>query len=271
MPTHPGAIRRPPRFRAARLGNARAVLVYHPPGYRRARLRYPVLYLQDGQNCFDADTAYGGTEWGADETAERLINTGEIEPLIMVAVANLGADRIHEYAPTAGVFETTRDGERRSRGHARRYGRFLIKELKPFIDAHYRTRPGPEDTGLGGSSMGGLVTLSLGLWFPRVFTRLAVCSPSAWWDDGVLYKMVDALKRKLDLKIWLDMGTAEPGWGRARILRDCLLEKGWRADQDLRYLEVPGAHHTESAWAARFDQVLKFLFPRGGPTLGEKR
>lgn len=271
MPTLTGDIRRHPGFRSAILGNQRDVLVYLPPGYRRARASYPVLYLHDGQNCFDADTAYGSTEWGADETAERLVKAGEIEPLIIVAVANAGLDRIHEYTPTPGILETTRDGERRSKGLARRYGRFLIKELKPFIDAHYRTRPEGEHTGLGGSSLGGLVTLSLALWHPRVFTRLAVCSPSAWWDDGVLYKMVDALPRKLPLRIWLDMGTAEPGWGRARILRDCLLEKGWRADQDLRYLEVPGAHHTEGAWAARFDQVLKFLFPRNGPALGNGR
>ncbi len=256
-----GDIRRHDAFPSQILGNQRDVLVYLPPGYRRARARCPVLYLHDGQNCFDSATAYGGVDWRADETAERLILAGTIPPIIMVAVANAGEGRMHEYAPTPALFNT-RDPNSRSKGIGPKYGRFLIEELKPFIDSHYRTRPEGEHTAMCGSSMGGLITLSLGLWYPKVFRHLAVCSPSIWWDDCVLYRMIDKLKRKPPMRIWLDMGTMETDWGRSRILRDCLTDKGWLIGEDLRYLEVPHGTHSEGAWADRFDQILTWLFPK---------
>ena len=106
--------------------------------------------------------------------------------------------------------------------------------------------------------------MALGLWFPHVFTRLAVMSPSVWWDECVLYDMVDAIQdgARPPLKIWLDTGTLEEGWERTRILRDKLVEKGWRLYDDLQYTEVEGADHSEGAWAARFEAVLRFLYPR---------
>ncbi|HEY7221449.1 MAG TPA: alpha/beta hydrolase-fold protein [Candidatus Binatia bacterium] len=263
-----GNIQQHPQFESRILHNQRDVLVYLPPVYSRAfRRRYPVLYLHDGQNIFDAATSFAGVEWGADETAQRAIQKKWIEPLIIVAVANTGKNRIHEYAPTRGVIEATATRKRRSRGSLRRYGRFLIEELKPFIDRTYRTRPDAESTGLGGSSLGGLATLALGLWFPQVFSRLAVLSPSIWWDECVICRMVDELPQKLPLKIWLDTGTEEPGWERARDLRDRLVNKGWRLDDDLQYSEAVGAGHSEGAWAARFESVLRYLYPPMPPGL----
>ncbi|CAN5397025.1 alpha/beta hydrolase [soil metagenome] len=257
-----GNIHLHPRFESGLLGNQRDVLVYLPPGYRRASgRRYPVLYLHDGQNVFDAATSYAGVEWGVDETAQRLIGNKQIEPLIIVAVANTGAQRIHEYAPTRGLIDTRVKRRRRSRGWLRKYGRFLSEELKPVIDRTYRTRPEAESTGLGGSSLGGLATLALGLWFPQVFTRLAVLSPSVWWDEGVVCRMVEELPEKLPLKIWLDTGTKEEGWKRARGLRDALVKQGWGLDDDLQYTEVKGGDHSEGAWGARFEGVLRFLYP----------
>ena len=111
-----------------------------------------MLYLHDGQNVFDAATAFAGVEWGVDETAQRLARDKLIERLIIVAVANTGEQRIHEYAPTRGRI----DKRKRSKGMLRRAGQFLIKELKPFIDRKYRTCPEADRTGLGGSSLGGL-------------------------------------------------------------------------------------------------------------------
>ena len=257
-----GDVRLHANFLSRALGNRRDVLVYLPPGYRRSRARYPVFYMHDGQNIFDRATAFGGVEWGVDETAERLILAGEMQPVIIVGIANGGAARIDEYAPTAGYYEVGGGGKQQSKGLAKKYAEFLTQELKPFIDSHYRTKPEPEFTGTGGSSMGGLVSICIGLMLPKVFTRLAVMSPSIWWDDAILFKYIDGLKRALPLKIWLDTGTDEPGWNRARVVRDCLLEKGWRMGETLKYVEVPGAKHTESAWAARIDQVLKFLFPK---------
>jgi predicted alpha/beta superfamily hydrolase len=253
-------------FRSKILSNRRNILVYLPRDYRRfPRRRYPILYLQDGQNVFDAATSFSSVEWGVDETAQRLIRKNLIEPLIIVAIANIGDDRIHEYAPTRGVIDASAKRKKRSRGLARQFGRFMIEELKPYIDDRYRTRREQEFTALGGSSLGGLLTLSLGLWFPNVFSKLIVMSPSVWWDDQVIVKMVEKLESKPPLKIWLDTGTQEPGWERARALRDALVEKGWRLYDDLQYMEIEGGDHSEAAWAARVDPALRFLFPPPPP------
>jgi predicted alpha/beta superfamily hydrolase len=265
MPNHTltGNIKRHRAFHSRVLGNRRDVLVYLPPGYQRfSPRRYPVLYLHDGQNVFDAATSFAGVEWGVDETAQRLIRRKLIEPLIIVAVANIGEERIHEYAPTPGVIEPKDHPGKRSRGLARMYGQFLIDELKPFIDKKYRTKRGAEFTGLGGSSLGGLATLAMGILYSEVFTRLIVMSPSIWWDDYAIFRLVGILGEKPPLKIWLDTGTDEPGWELARDLRNYLIDKGWRLDVDLSYLEVKGAAHSEAAWAARVEPALRFLFPR---------
>ena len=264
MPKHTltGNIKRHRAFPSRVLGNRRDVLVYLPPGYRHfSSRRYPVLYLHDGQNVFDAATSFAGVEWGVDETAQRLIQRKLIEPLIIVAVANIGEERVHEYAPTPGLIEAKDFPRKHSRGLAAVYGRFLIEELKPFIDKKYRTKRDAEFTGLGGSSLGGLATLAMGIFYSEVFTRLIVMSPSVWWDDYAIFRLVGILGEKPPLKIWLDTGTAEPGWELARELRNCLIDKGWKPGVDLSYLEVKGADHSEAAWAARVEPALRFLYP----------
>jgi predicted alpha/beta superfamily hydrolase len=264
MPKHTltGNIKRHRAFPSKILGNRRDVLVYLPRGYRHfSRRRYPVLYLHDGQNVFDTATSFAGVEWGVDETAERLIRQNLIEPLIIVAVANTGEERVHEYAPTRGVIDAKAKRKKRSRGLARQYAHFLMEELKPYIDRKYRANPEAECTGLGGSSLGGLVTLAIGILYPKVFGRLMVMSPSIWWDDFAIYRLVGSIQQKLPLKIWLDTGTAEPGWEKARELRNRLLEKGWKLQKDLQYMEAQGADHSEAAWAARVEPALRFLFP----------
>jgi predicted alpha/beta superfamily hydrolase len=257
-----GNIKRHRAFPSQVLGNRRDVLVYLPPGYSRfSRRRYPVLYLHDGQNVFDAATSFAGVEWGVDETAQRLIRQQQIEPLIIVAVANMGEDRIHEYAPTAAVIEPYDHPKKHSRGLAGLYGRFLIEELKPFIDRKYRTKRECEFTGLGGSSLGGLATLAIGIIFAECFNRLLVMSPSVWWDDFSILRLLGFLNQKPPLKIWLDMGTAEPEWEQVHELRDALIDRGWRPGVDLEYHEIPGAGHNEAAWASRVGPALRFLFP----------
>ena len=258
-----GNIKRHRAFPSRILGNRRDILVYLPRGYRPfLRLRYPVLYLNDGQNVFDAATSFAGVEWGMDETAERLIRAKLIEPLIIVAVANMGEDRIDEYAPTSGMIDAKAKRKKRSKGLARQYGQFLIEELKPYIDQKYRTKPGAEFTALGGSSLGGLVTLAIGMLYPQMFRRLMVMSPSIWWDNFAIYRLVDSISEKPPLKIWLDTGTVEPGWEQMRELANRLIEKGWKLHKDLEYMEAQGADHSEAAWAARVEPALRFLFPR---------
>lgn len=246
------------RFRSSFLARERDVLVYLPPGYDddEAR-RYPVLYLHDGQNLFDGATSFiRGQDWRVGQTARALITSGLVEPLIIVGIYNAGDQRVEEYTPVA-------DRRFKVGGKADLYGRFIVEELKPFLDSQYRTAPAAGHTGLGGSSLGGLVSLYLGLRYPEVFGKLAVISPSVWWGGRAILRDVAALGRRPPTRIWLDMGTAEGPRAApdARALRDALVGKGWSLDADLKYLEVAGGRHDEAAWAKRVDPVLRFLFP----------
>ncbi len=249
------------KFESRYLPGARDIAVYLPPGYRRKRIRrYPVLYLHDGQNVFDSATSFQGDEWQVDETAEALIAAGAIEPLIVVGIYNTGPRRIDEYTPTVDA------GHARG-GQSHLYSALIRHEIKPMIDRRFRTRNGPENTGLGGSSLGGLVTLEMGLSHPEVFGKLAVMSPALWWDKQLMLARVAALPQKMTLRIWLDMGLDEGDLcvQDARQMRDLLERKGWVEGRDLQHWEYPGAGHTETAWAARMGQVLQFLFPARKP------
>ncbi len=258
-PVPEGEFRKHPEFRSKFLTAARDVIVYLPPGYEaEAPRRYPVLYLHDGQNLFDGATAYiPGQDWRVGQTAGALIRGRAIEPVIVVGIYNTGRERVEEYTPSP-------DPRLKVGGKADLYGRLIVEELKPFIDVHYRTRAGVSDTGLGGSSLGGLVTAYLGLRHPEVFGKLAVVSPSVWWDGRRILSDVGSLKSKTGARIWLDMGTEEGvrAIGDARLLRDALVAKGWHLDQDLHYHEARGARHTESAWAQRVEPILRFLYPK---------
>ena len=251
-----GDVRLHEGFHSRFLEHDRTVIVYLPPGYEADRARrYPVLYLHDGQNVFDRATSVG-EEWRVDETAQEMIEAGKIAPVLIVGIYNTGAHRIDEYAPT--LREDKGGG-----GHADDYGRMLVQELKPFIDRTYRTLPGAGNTAMGGSSLGGLVTMHVGLRYPTVFSRLAALSPSVWWDDRVILKEVEALPLKLPVRIWLDAGDreGEDVIADARALKDALVAKGWVEGQDLAYLEAQGGEHNEASWAARVGAVLAYLFP----------
>ncbi len=256
-----GRVARHPAFQSAFVA-ARDVTVLLPAEYERStRRRFPVVYLHDGQNLFNAAEGNGG-EWRVDETALALARRGLTEPVIVVGVHNAAERRVDDYTPTAMARETP-TGTLRFGGKADAYGRFLVEELKPFIDRTYRTDPSAGRTALGGSSLGGLVTMYLGLVYPSVYGTLLVVSPSIWWDDMMIVKRVDGLDKRTSQRIWLDMGGNEgPGTvEQARSLRDALVRKGWKAGEDLRFGEFAGAGHDESAWAERFGQMLVFAFP----------
>ncbi len=247
-------------FRSRFLPGRRDVTVYLPEAYLTdPSRRFPVFYLHDGQNLIDPRTSFvPGRTWRADEAADALTASHEIEPLILVGIANTGVRRMAEYTPT-------RD-PRRGGGEGARYGRLLVEELKPLVDQSFRTLPDPANTAIGGSSLGGLISLALALDYPTVFAKAAVMSPSIWWNQRAILNRVSGARPKPHLRLWLDIGTAEG----LRHLRDAdllhrrLLQRGWHDDpgpaQDLCYARIPGALHDESAWAARFDQVLRFLF-----------
>jgi predicted alpha/beta superfamily hydrolase len=259
-----GEFRAHKNFHSRFLSAERDVLVYLPPAYETDKQQhYPVLYLHDGQNLFDGATSFiKGAEWRVDETAQSLITSQAIEPVIIVGIYNTGSDRIDEYTPTADA--------KYKGGHADDYGRMIVEELKPLIDSNYRTLKDARNTAIGGSSLGGLVSLHLALKYPNVFGKVAVVSPSVWWDKKEILREVEALKKRLRLRVWLDTGTKEGGnetessetTMNARALRDALIKKGWKEGKDLKYFEAEGAGHNEHAWEQRVAPMLKFLFPR---------
>jgi len=258
-----GDVRLHKDFHSSILNNNRNIIVYLPPGYdAKKKQRYPVFYMHDGQNLFDGATSFiSGQEWRVDEAAESLINERKIEPLIIVGVYNTGTERVNEYTPAADP--------KYKGGKGDLYGRFLVEELKPFIDKTYRTKPDAQHTGLGGSSLGGLISLYLGLKYPTVFTKIAVVSPSVWWADNNIVRFAENQSRKPPLRIWLDVGTKE---GRdatqakavadTRLLKEALIKKHWKEGKDLKYFEAQAAEHNEKAWAARTPDILQFLFPK---------
>lgn len=260
-PAPAGRVRLIRDFGSRILGNRRDVAVYLPPGYEEGARRYPVLYVQDGQNVFDPATAFGGVDWGLARTCDRLIAAGEMEPVIIVAPYNTAA-RTREYTPVSDAGYGGGEGDA--------YGRFLSDELKPFVDARLRTRPDAGSTAIMGSSLGGLISLHLAFTRPDVFSRAAALSPSLWWSEGRMARWT----RRSPLpeprpRLWVDMGTKEgdePADHEAnlqnlRAFNEALRARGWRMGGDLESHEIAGAAHHESAWAARAAWVLKFLFP----------
>jgi enterochelin esterase-like enzyme len=259
-PLHP-QLRLHRAFESRYLPDKRDLIVYLPPGYDCDPERtYPVLYLHDGQNLFDGRTSFiPGRTWQVREQADAAIESGEVEPLIIVGIYNTGDRRLAEYTPE-------RDWQMGG-GEAASYGLLLTRELLPWIGEHYRVRPERVSTGLGGSSLGGLVTLYLGLRHPETFGKLAVLSPSVWWNHksilGYLNERAPEIWEKP--RLWLDVGDAE---GR-RALQDAeqlsrrLIANGWRAGETLHFERVDGGTHDEASWSARVKPMLKFLFPAG--------
>lgn len=245
------------RFPSKILKNERDLIVYLPPGYEdQPERRFPVLYLQDGQNLFDGATSFvPGMDWRVGQTADHLIGSGAVEPLIIVGIYNLGKHRIREYTPSRMP--------KLGGGSGNRYAKFLVEELKPFVDFEYRTMGDVANTGLGGSSLGGLVSLYVGLKFSQVYGKVAALSPSVWWNQRVMHRFAATVRVGARPRIWLDVGTGE-GQQTVRDVenfRDVLLQKGWQPEGELHFELVDGAEHNEEAWASRIGNVLQFLFP----------
>ena len=261
------ALRSNPRLHVVRLRSAapdldREVTVYLPVAYHdEPSRRFPVFYLHDGQNLFDNETAYRpGHTWRCHTTADCLIAAGLVEPVILVGIANAGVRRMPEYTPTADPVFGGGEGDR--------YGGLVLNELKSLVDTSWRTLRDTAHTGMGGSSLGGLISLYLALTHRDRISRVAVISPSLWWDRRSIFNLVRQAVPIPELRIWLDMGMAEG----AHHLRDTdqlygmLLEHGWIPGEQIVYQRVVGGMHDEDAWAARFGEVLRFLYPAPGST-----
>lgn len=243
-------------FESKILGNTRQVTIYLPPGYdERDGRRYPVLYMQDGQNLFDAERAYiPGQHWRVREAADAAIGERTADPMIVIGLDHAGIGRMDEYTPV-------RDQKHNGGGRASDYARMLAEELKPMIDERFRTLSDPENTAIAGSSLGGLMTLHAVLTRPDIFGRGGAISPSVWWGERAILKTVDEFQGRPP-RLWLDIGGREglEALSDARTLRDKLQDKGF-GGESFRYYEDRRADHSERAWAKRVRLVLEFLFP----------
>jgi predicted alpha/beta superfamily hydrolase len=250
-------------FRSRIFRNTRFLRVWLPPGYddpANAELHYPVLYLNDGQNLFEASTSFTGVEWQVDETGERLIREGVVPPMIIVGMDNGGKDRIREYIPHRSLQPMM------LRVHGTCYPAFLFKEVIPFMAANYRVANGPENTGLGGSSLGALIALYTAAVRPGAIGRLLLESPSLWASNRQLIRLSRSVKRWPE-RIFLATGTAEAGrkdknQSMVDDVRElaAILRRAGLDDTGLRLVVEDGGTHHESAWARRFPQALAFLF-----------
>lgn len=248
-------------FHSTIFRNTRRLRVWLPPAYdapENAEARYPVFYLNDGQNLFDKATSFAG-EWEADESADRLIRNGLIPPLILVGIDNADKDRIREYVPYRSLSPPI------MRVQGRQYPDFLMFEVMPFVRERYRLAVGPENTGLGGSSLGALIALYTVMARPGVFGRLLLESPSLFLSYRRLLKETRGFRRWPE-RIFLAMGTREVGRedrDRAVVEDVRRLERNLRraglGDDRLRVVIEEGATHSEAHWARRFPEGLRFL------------
>lgn len=260
-----GNIRVSPAVYSPQLDNRRAILVYLPPTYAWDNgRRYPVVYMQDGQNLFDAATSFAG-EWGVDDTMEALSQDEQLEAIV-VGIPNMEEKRMAEYSP----FRDPRHGA----GAGNQYLSFLVNTVKPLIDHDFRTLPGKRYTGIMGSSMGGLISLYAFFRYTNIFGFTGVMSPSLWLGGGSIFAYLRTASFHPG-KIYLDVGTRELGdspeepyhqrqlsrqyYASVRRLKRILVRKGYRPIRDLLHIEEKWAHHTESAWARRLPDAMRFF------------
>ena len=223
----------------------RDVAVWLPPNYDSSgKTRYPVLYMQDGQNVFDPATSAFGVEWSVDETCDSLIKAGTISPLIVVGIYNT-KDRSFEYAPG-------------TKGEA--YMNFMVKKVKPFIDSTYATNKEKEHTFVGGSSLGGLISFMLAWQYPDVFSK-AICFSPAFKINKLDYvKNVTSYKgKKKEISFYIANGGVgldaqlQPG---VNAMLSALQKKGYEEGKEVKYVNDIKAAHSEASWAKVFPDAI---------------
>ena len=228
------------------LENFRNVIVWLPPDYKRIRnstKRYPVLYMQDGQNIINPKTSFAGKDWRIDETVVKLSKSKRVKEIIVVGIYNT-KDRLEEYSDSI-------KGDK--------YLKFIVEELKPFIDTKYRTIPQREHTAIMGSSMGGLISFIAGWIYDEVFSMAGCMSGSLYYDNEKVFDLINKHNGlRKNVKFYIDHG--EDGLIRGQRIFSRLTELGYIIGKDIDYYYAPGAEHNESAWAERLERPLLFFF-----------
>ena len=242
-----------PDVESPELGNRRDILVYLPATYEKGERAFPVLYMHDGQNLFDPSTSFAG-EWGVDVALAKAPRKGR--RAIVVGIPNMGSDRINEYSPFVD--------ERMGGGRGDAYLDFITHTVKPLVDATYRTLPDVLHTGIGGSSMGGLISLYAFFRAPPQYGFVAAMSPALWFAHDAIFPVVKSAP-VVPGRIYLDVGTREGlrTLQDARRMRDLLVRKGYRSNS-LMWVEDRGGRHNEAAWGRRLRRALPFLIGTGG-------
>jgi len=225
-------------------GVTHQVRVFTPPGYIENTLkRYPVVYMQDGQNLFFPHEAFAGEHWRIEETLTILNTMNIIRKSIVVGI--YPADRLNEY--TSPGYED--------------YGRFIVDDLKTRIDGDHRTLTGPEDTAVMGSSLGGVVSFYMAWNYPHIFGKAACMSSTFSFKDDLLQRVLS--EEKKPIKLYLDSGWPEDNYEVTRSMNDVLLRRGFQSGQDLLYFAFPHALHNERYWAMRSHIPFQFFFGKG--------
>ncbi len=231
----------------------RRIWVYLPKNYEsNTAKKYPVMYMHDGQNLFDKTTSFAG-EWKVDETLNELFDKGD-PSCIVVGIDNGAAFRIAEYTPYVNAKYGGGDGEK--------YTDFIISTLKPYIDKNYRTLSDRNNTGIGGSSLGGLISFYAAIKNQNVFGKALVFSPSFWWNSAI-YDLVQTEGKKQNMKIFLMAGGKEEADNDVVIktekMYNDLLAKGF-STAEIKYVTHPDGQHSEWYWAREFGAAYQWLY-----------
>ncbi len=234
-------------FYIPQLGRSRRIWLYLPPGYFTSRKKYPVLYMHDGQNLFDEATSYAG-EWGVDDFLDSIFSSGKKEALV-VGIDNGLQKRMTEYNPY--------NFEKFGNGEGDQYVDFLVKNLKPYIDKHYRTLPGKKNTYIAGSSMGGLISLYAVLKYPHKFGGAGIFSPAFWTASGIDSLVISNAKR-MNSRLFFYAGAKE----RETMIPDMKRIAGEirkRSASPLKEVIDPQAMHNEVAWRKYFPEFYEWV------------
>lgn len=233
------------------LRNYRDILVAMPASAALGTNRYPVFYLQDGQNLFDDTTSYV-EPWGLLEVLGRLAAAGH--EALVVGIPNVGRFRRYEYSPFRDIIHGGGGGDR--------YLAFLVETVKALVDRDFPTDPRPEATTLGGSSLGALISVYGACRHPDIFGGALVQSPALWFADAAIFGWLEGRRRPVRAHLDVGMAEGQDAVADVRRLRDLWVAQGARIDGDLSYVEEEGAGHHEHAWARRFERALPFLLAR---------
>jgi len=237
-------------FYMPQLNRNRRIWMYFPPDYEISGFSYPVLYMHDGQNLFDASTSFSG-EWEVDETLNSLAQQGKHVPLV-VGIDNGGGDRINEYTPWANSQYGGGDGEK--------YMQFIVETLKPYIDQNYRTLPDWANTGIMGSSLGGLISHFGSLKYQEVFSKAGLFSPSYWFSDSI-WGFTHNTSKQEDIRFYQLCGTNESTGmvGQMQRMNDTLVSVGFVQEKIYNKI-VTGGQHNEKLWREAFGDAYIWLF-----------